>query len=1045
MSTSLPRPGVQVIQQFRAVSPTVITPTLVPCVVGVCKQIVELLVSDGAGGQVLNLDAQIVLPAFFIAKDAPGSTPEYTGLDGLTLAVSINNGLTAEIVFADPSASGLTPATVVDQVNTQLVQLGVTDALAETVGTKSWQLATVGKGQFQSIVVEGTTSPAVLSAFGLGIGKTYVGTGDYNQYTTLVPKQGFPDPRSNLSELNIQLDTIRAFLSTGSGTSVMEALRTESFLRSGAVMVAAEVSTTTDITGLTYPTDIQGKNLLVTVDGGAQQTVAVPGVGAPANAAAFVAFIQSALTGATVTQVGTSLHIKSNTTGVGSSVAIGGASTLLTVLTFVSNTDSGANIAAVDDGNGDAVTPILEFEGHNFTAAATSAVLTGSAAPTLPPTADSTLILSDGGQPQVIVFTGAEATVTGATNSLQATIEAIMGTAAGGKVTVSASGGALRLTSSDSGDESLLEIIGGTALAELDPGVSPTIIAGASVRGVAHPPKPGDELWIDGVLYAKVNKVAPGGVVSRIKIDKQVVISSNVGQRFFIQAKNLTSTPTVGRPTPNLLVDLYGNVSIKHSMLRDFAGNPVDVRAPLFLTYQAVRKDTTALAKDPGILRFDDTIQLEQAIGPISADNPLALGLYFALLNAPGIQVTGLGVDEVASDAPFGTVEAFTRSAEFLEGYEVYGIATLTQDESVGQVFNTHVQFMSQPEQRGERVVLWNTKTPTTALDTLVASGTSGDTLNTTVFDTKITNLSALLQASGVSPIGTIPVSAGVFLDLASDGKRYSIRGVNGSQVTVRTVAGDFPNGSNDDDYYAESVLPMPLIGELFSVRVRGAALVTVDGNQDKNAVADTVNALGQSFKSRRFWMTFPDRCAATLGGVEQVLPAFYLNAASVGAMGQQPPQQSFTNFPIAGFTRVLGSSDTFSEKQLDVMAGGGAYIFVQDVANAPVYARMALTTDLTSIETRTDSVTKVVDFTAKFMRSSIKNLIGRFNITQGFLDTLGTTVQGLFGFLVETGVLIGGNLDNIIQDEDNRDTVLLDTTLDVPIPCNYIKLTLLI
>jgi hypothetical protein len=60
-------------------------------------------------------------------------------------------------------------------------------------------------------------------------------------------------------------------------------------------------------------------------------------------------------------------------------------------------------------------------------------------------------------------------------------------------------------------------------------------------------------------------------------------------------------------------------------------------------------------------------------------------------------------------------------------------------------------------------------------------------------------------------------------------------------------------------------------------------------------------------------------------------------------------------------------------------------------------------------------------------------------------LDTLAATVQGLFGFLVETGVLIGGHLDNIIQDEDNRDTVLIDTTIDPPIPCNQIKLTLLI
>jgi len=234
-------------------------------------------------------------------------------------------------------------------------------------------------------------------------------------------------------------------------------------------------------------------------------------------------------------------------------------------------------------------------------------------------------------------------------------------------------------------------------------------------------------------------------------------------------------------------------------------------------------------------------------------------------------------------------------------------------------------------------------------------------------------------------------------------------------------------------------------VGELFSIRIRGRELVTVDGALDKNAVADTVNLMGQGYQNRRFWMTFPASATSSIQGLEQRIEGFYMNAATVGLIGQQPPQQSFTNFPVAGFTGVLGSNDTYSEAQLDTMAGGGAYIFIQEGQGTPIFSRMSTTTDVTSIETRTDSVTKVVDFTAKFMRKSLRNFIGRFNITQGFLDSLGTTVQGIFGFLVETGVLIGGSLDNIIQDEDERDTVLIDTTLDVPIPCNYIKLTLLI
>jgi hypothetical protein len=124
-------------------------------------------------------------------------------------------------------------------------------------------------------------------------------------------------------------------------------------------------------------------------------------------------------------------------------------------------------------------------------------------------------------------------------------------------------------------------------------------------------------------------------------------------------------------------------------------------------------------------------------------------------------------------------------------------------------------------------------------------------------------------------------------------------------------------------------------------------------------------------------------------------------------------------------------------------MAAGGAYVVVQDSVGGPLISQFALTTDLTSIETRTDSITKVVDFTAKFLRRGIKNFIGRFNVTQGLLDTLSSVIQGLLGFLVENGVLIGADLNNIIQDENAPDTVLVEVRLDVPYPCNFIKLTL--
>jgi hypothetical protein len=109
------------------------------------------------------------------------------------------------------------------------------------------------------------------------------------------------------------------------------------------------------------------------------------------------------------------------------------------------------------------------------------------------------------------------------------------------------------------------------------------------------------------------------------------------------------------------------------------------------------------------------------------------------------------------------------------------------------------------------------------------------------------------------------------------------------------------------------------------------------------------------------------------------------------------------------------------------------------------VTCRHQLSTNITTIETRELSITKVVDFCAKFLRTGLRNFIGTFNITQPFLDTLSTAIQGMLGFLGENNIILGGELNNLIQSQEEPDVVLVDVTLDVPYPCNYIRLTLVI
>jgi hypothetical protein len=1160
MAAELPRPGVEVIQVFRTVSPTVVTPTLVPCVVGVCKQVLDLYTKSAAGANQLNSSVLTAVPATLTATPATGSPPAYTGLDGLDLVLSFNNGPDVTVTFVDASALGLTPASVAAQINDALALESITEAIAGyTADTDSLYLRTVGTGDTQTIEVMPGTDVAVLSAFGgadpglLGwaIGRIATGVSGYSDSKFYLPYFNLPDPNGNLSEITIEPDTIRVFLSQGGSISnIKELSRTQTHLRHGAGASAAKLTGSIDLTTLTYGSggDLDGKTLLVKLNGATAVTVTL-GIAAlaPADDADLVCQINNDLGKNIASVVADHLVLTSQTTGVLSTVEVT-SGTAQTVLGFAApnNIATGvASVVAVDDGDGDVVTPLISCTGEDFTAAETAATVLGildlSAPGALIALVGKSLTLSVDGSPTQTMVLGTYITVAalitavetffgntvlnltgttavtftslseGASSSLtfagdalpllgivpkaDATISAATwrdpGTATtpyydlvvGKKLRVSVGGttvehtftgafvtfadivteinantafsavavasaataGILRIASKTGGPSAYVEILAATSAESnyLFGWKTGDIFTGYTFYGTGHAPISGDDLYVDGVLVGRILKAAPSGEVDQVKLDKEVTVTTDYGDSFYMIAKKLPRTsPTTG-PTPDLAVDGYGNVSVGPFVMRDTLGVPtLGVSSSIYSTYRAIRKDVTALANQPGLLRIDSTTQLEDSIPPLTAENPLALGMYFALLNAPTCQITGLGVDAVSADAPYGTVEAFTRAAEFLEAYEVYAISPLTHDETVGQVFGTHVSVMSEPENKGERICLFNWAMPTRAVDTLIASG-EGDGIGTgsSQFNTKVSNLGTLLLANGVNPVGTIATSAGVFLDIYSDDKHYSVQSVAGGTVTLRTTFGP---GENDDSFYATAVPAGLLVDEVFSVRVRGAELLTA-GLPDKQKTAETLQTMGLGSSNRRFWNIVPDKCASTVGGVEQQLEGFYMCAAVAGMIGQQPPQQSFTNFPMTGFTKVIGSNDYFTNKQLNVIAAGGNYVIVQDARGVPLTSRMALTTDMTSVETRTDSINKIVDYTAKFMRVGLKNFIGRFNITSSFIDTLSHVSQGLLGFLQDTGVLVGSTLNNIVQDENSPDTVLIDITLDVPYPCNYIRLVLMI
>lgn len=508
------------------------------------------------------------------------------------------------------------------------------------------------------------------------------------------------------------------------------------------------------------------------------------------------------------------------------------------------------------------------------------------------------------------------------------------------------------------------------------------------------------------------------------------------------------SASGTGRPNPDFYLDVSGNVNIGADILRNqVTGAPYDPgQADLYVQYTGLRLDVSPQARGiPALVSVSDVATLTTLLSPLTPANPLGLGLFFALINAPGVLCTGMGVSDAPAAAPEGTLAAYAEVANFIESQEVYAIAPLTHDETVAQVFKAHIELMESPEQKGERILFFNPPVPSRSNAVVVASGVNGSTSLTSNQFIADTNPTANLVANGINPANPIPVSAGLYLQITVGGevRNYNVSGVNGVVLSLNIT---FSGSENSDGFFTTTPLTEQLVDATYSLSIRGKPLLLPGSTlPDKDAVAGTVQAKAQAYRFRRMYYVFPDKVTASVGGVQSLLEAYHACAAIAGMCAHFPPQQGFTNLPMVGFNGVQGSQDTYSNRQLNVIAAGGVYILVQDATGAPLISRMQLSTDMSSIEKRELSITKIVDFTAKFLRAGLRTFIGTFNITQPFLDTVSTVIHGMLKFLEENGVLISGDLNNIIQSTDQPDTVLVDVLLDVPFPCNYIRLTLVV
>ena len=248
-------------------------------------------------------------------------------------------------------------------------------------------------------------------------------------------------------------------------------------------------------------------------------------------------------------------------------------------------------------------------------------------------------------------------------------------------------------------------------------------------------------------------------------------------------------------------------------------------------------------------------------------------------------------------------------------------------------------------------------------------------------------------------------------------------------------------------DLAAEDILTItpssPFADELVADGVEVS--FTVTHTMDKSEQASAIAAVSQSYGSSRFVHVWPDICVID----ERELPGYYLACAVAGGIAGLPSHYGFTNLSMSGIGGVKHSNDYFSQDQLNTIAGGGTFIFVQETAESAPYVRHQLTTDMSTVEFQELSFVKNYDYVSYICRDVLRPYIGTWNVTSAALSAISTSLSAALESLkLNVQAQIGAPIvDYAIRSigylEDNRTRVEAYVDVTFPYPLNTIGLHL--
>jgi len=467
--------------------------------------------------------------------------------------------------------------------------------------------------------------------------------------------------------------------------------------------------------------------------------------------------------------------------------------------------------------------------------------------------------------------------------------------------------------------------------------------------------------------------------------------------------RNVLADPPPTSAYPALLYSVYVAdllSSLNYTIEKTLTG--VLLTGDVLVTYMARRND---YANVPVEITKENR---ESLVGPANPANPLGLAAQIALLNS-SFSVFGLMV-------PNDTNTDWTDALSKLESAAYYILCPLTQDEAVLTAARAHVSIQSTPAKKRDRL-MWQCHLFERIEERIARpAGTATYTKTPTV--TTITFLGLDLSAYGViigdDFIGTTPACQGRIITM--------VTGTN----SVITIVND--NG----------IVTPPPAGV-----INGWLIQSKDLTDEQ--FADKINAYPAAVVNRRIRNIYPDTCEVVFtdssdatgqsgfyggGDVTMAVPAHYVAAMEASKRATVKPAQSLTQYPGSGIHRLLnpfgdpyGGNETLNDRILD----GGNYLMSQPIVDGNCAAVRAISTDTSTLFKMEDSVAVQVDNFARLLRTSIRPLLGPYNIDDLFLDMVSANVNAVRNQILDAKDAKEIKFLSIREDPDHLDTILLD------------------